>query len=472
MTSYHRTKIVATIGPVSRSQEVIERFIIEGVNVFRLNFSHGSHQDHKKSMDFIRAAEKKLGRCVGVLADLQGPKLRVGKFTDTSAELKEGQDFLLDLDKTLGSSQRVQFPHKNLYQFLAPGDQLLLDDGKIKLRIQSVASDKIHTNVEVGGRISNHKGVNIPDSLLKVSALTSKDLEDLIFIETLGVDYIALSFVQSEHDIRKLKQHLTKPLKIIAKIEKPQALKCIDAILEEVDGIMVARGDLGVEMELERVPLVQKELISKARLKGVPVIVATQMLESMISLPTPTRAEVSDVANAVLDGADAVMLSAESAAGDYPIEAVQMMVKVIHHTEKNPMYSISSLEVEKSQKTTSDAIARAASYMADSIGATLIVCTTVTGSTPLRVSQARGHTPILAITSSSINTARWLSLVWGVQSYKLEGELSFETMSEKIQKFCINKGIVSKGDKVVVTGSNPIGKTGETRLIKVLDIEE
>ncbi len=465
-----RTKIIATIGPASSSQEKIESFVENGVNVFRLNFSHGTHEDHTSVVKKIRASEEKYQRPVAILADLQGPKLRVGLFAEGSVLLEDGQPFSLDLTEVLGNNARVSFPHQEVYGCVKPGEKLLLDDGKIRLRVQSVTEAKIETLVEVGGKLSNHKGVSVPDSRLTISALTEKDLTDIAFIQTLDVDYIAQSFVQSSRDIEELKSHLKEPFKIVAKIEKPQALEDIEAILETADAIMVARGDLGVEMDLEHVPLVQKDLVSRARARGLPVIVATQMLESMITEASPTRAEVSDVANAVLDGADAVMLSAESAAGKYPLEAVQMMHRVILATEETPLYKESALQVEDMEMTTCDAIASSAGYLADIIPARVIVCSTVTGSTAQRVSQFRGCSPILALTPS-VKTARLLSLVWGVEAVVKKQASSFEALADDIDQTLREKQRVVSGDKVVVTGSNPIGKIGQTRLIQVIDIE-
>lgn len=470
MVRHCRTKIVATIGPASRSQKMIEAFIQRGVDVFRINFSHGTHEDHAHSVNLIRAAEEKAGVSVAILADLQGPKLRIGRFEGGTIVLEAGQTFYLDTREELGTQQRVPFPHDDLYPSIRAGDSLLLDDGKIKVRVLSASATQLETEVIVGGKLSNNKGVNIPDSPLKISALTEKDTKDLAFVETLEIDYVALSFVQSAKDIQDLKNKRTRPLKIVAKIEKPQALQDMAAILEETDAIMVARGDLGVEMDLDQVPLIQKDLIAQARSKGVPVIVATHMLESMISAPTPTRAEVSDVANAVLDGADAVMLSAESAAGDYPLEAVNIMAQVIERIEVTPLPKGAEFFVETERKTTSDAIAHAASFLADSIGAKALVCTTMTGSTAVRASHARGRTHLLALTPSK-ETARALALVWGVDPQKIPEDLSFDAMSHTVKELCFQKNLIAPGDKIVVTGSNPVGKMGQTRLIKVLDIE-
>ena len=463
------TKIVATIGPASSSEEKIQKLLREGVNVFRLNFSHGVYSTHAAVVGHIRAAEKMYGTPVAILADLQGPKLRVGKFLNEAVHLKRGQLFELDLLEDLGTMKRVQFPHANLYGFIHPGDKLLLDDGKIKLMVVESTATKIVTKVEISGKISNHKGVNIPDSHLKISALTKKDLKDLDFIKTLDVDYIALSFVQSASDVLELRKLIQADMKIIAKIEKPQALEDIEAILEASDGVMVARGDLGVEMDLERVPIVQKELIRQARKKALPVIVATQMLESMITAPAPTRAEVSDVANAVLDGADAVMLSAESAAGSYPIEAVQMMKKIILATELGaPSQAIAVVSAD--QNSACDAVASTASHMAQCLRAAAVVCSTVTGSTARRVAQSRGVTPIIALTPEK-RIARQLCLVWSVRAFVSQTEMTFENMTREILQLFHDHHLGNEGDKIVVTGSNPVGQEGKTNMFQVIEMK-
>ncbi len=338
MRRRRNVKILATLGPASSDYERIRALFLAGADVFRLNMSHGSHDDHRARMAHIRALEAETGRPIGVLADLQGPKLRVGVFQDGAAELEEGAPFRLDLDETPGDARRAPLPHPEIFAALKPGATLLVNDGKIRLKIDSCGADFAETRVEVGGVISNRKGVNVPDVVLPLAALTRKDKEDLEFACGIGADWIALSFVQRPEDVREAKELVAGRALVMAKIEKPAAVKDLEAILKMSDGVMVARGDLGVEMPLSQVPATQKRIVRIARSYGRPVVVATQMLESMIEAPTPTRAEVSDVANAVFEGADAVMLSAESAAGQFPVEAVAMMNDVAETVEQDPLH--------------------------------------------------------------------------------------------------------------------------------------
>ncbi|PLX29715.1 MAG: pyruvate kinase [Alphaproteobacteria bacterium] len=465
-----RTKIVTTIGPASSSMEMIERFFDLGVNVFRLNFSHGTHQDHFDVVKKIRTVEKHKNKIVAILADLQGPKLRVGKFKSSPISLKEGQQFRLDLDSELGDQNRVPFPHPEVIESLDVGHRLLLDDGKIRLRVTRVNDQSIETIVEVSGQLSNNKGVNIPDTNLKKSALTEKDLKDIEFIKTLDVDYVAQSFVQSALDVKALRALIGNQYKIIAKIEKPQALLEIDEIITISDGIMVARGDLGVEMDLAHVPITQKSLVAKARENYKPVIVATQMLESMIQASTPTRAEVSDVANAVFDGADAVMLSAESAAGQYPSEAVYIMSQILEATESDPIYQTSMMDVKGEPVLPSQAMAAAAHHLAENMQACAIICSTLTGATALRVAHFRGHIPIYAMTPD-MKTARSLSLIWGVSSVMCQGHDRFDQFIDEAFSYILKQNIACSGDKVIVTGGSPVGRAGQTNLIQVLEID-
>ncbi|MAP24183.1 MAG: pyruvate kinase [Rickettsiales bacterium] len=464
-----RTKIVTTIGPASCSKEIIEKFFDLGVNVFRLNFSHGKHEIHSNVVDIIRKIESEKKRHVAILADLQGPKLRIGKLESSSINLVANQKISLDLKSEIGNTQRIPFPHPEVMESLEIGHRLLLDDGKIELKVVDVSQSSLTAIVVVPGKISDNKGVNIPDTSLKRSPLTKKDLDDIEFIKKLDVDYIAQSFVQSALDVKSLKALVGDQFKIVAKIEKPQALQDIDEIIKVADAIMVARGDLGVEMDLAYVPVAQKTLIAKARANFKPVIVATQMLESMISASSPTRAEVSDVANAVFDGADAVMLSAESAAGAYPCESVTIMDKIIKETESSQHHKVERDFIRCESITPSEAIAAAAYQLAENFQACAVVCSTITGATAMRVSHFRGYVPIYAMTPN-LKTARSLSLVWGVTSYVCSEYDQFDHLIKAVNTFILSNHIAQKGEKAIITGGNPVGRVGQTDLIQVLEV--
>lgn len=462
-----RTKIIATLGPASSSLDIILKMCQLGANVFRLNFSHGTHNIHKQNIDFIRQAEKKVGHPIGILADLQGPKFRIGLFEKDKIMLKTGQKFTLDLNiDAPGNDTRVAFPHKEVYPHVKKGSKLLLDDGKIELRVTEATKTAIHTTVSVSGRLSSHKGVNLPEDTIPGSALTEKDLKDLAFILKQDVDFIALSFVQTQDDIITLKKHVKDKAKIVAKIEKPQAITNFAQILKETDAIMVARGDLGVEFPPEKVPALQKHIVKECRAQGIPVIVATQMLESMVEAPTPTRAETSDVANAVYDGADAVMLSAESAAGNHPLEAVDMMTKVIQSVENDENYrQFKSLIAPAYKDTITSQVTFASDILIKQLQAKAIVSYTTSGLTALRQSQTRPECPILALTES-ISVSRMLTLSWGVLPYYLKQTVSnFEALTEKAHALVKEKKLATKGDRYVTTFGAPFGKPGTTNTI-------
>jgi pyruvate kinase len=407
-------KIIATLGPASSSPDMIRALFDAGVDVFRLNMSHLNHDGLKKVHAMLRRVEKDVDRPIGILADLQGPKLRVGEMEGGSALLEIGQKFRLDLDKTPGNAVRAPLPHPEIFAAVKTGQALLLDDGKIRLRVLNCGADFAETEVVVGGRLSNRKGVNVPDAVLPVAALTEKDRNDFEAALDLGVDWVALSFIQRPEDIAEARKIARGRAAILAKIEKPQALVHLDEIIDMADALMVARGDLGVELPLEQVPGWQKRITRAARRAGKPVVVATQMLESMISSPVPTRAEVSDVATAVFEGADAIMLSAESAAGQYPIEAVRMMNSVAESVEGDPTYpGIIYAQRNEPEATGADAISAAAHMVADTLKAAAIVCWTNSGSTGLRAARERPLFPIIALTPIMV-TARRLALVWGL----------------------------------------------------------
>lgn len=462
-----KTKIVATLGPASNDKKTIHALFEAGVNVFRLNFSHGDHKTHKATFDHIRDAEKKFRRPIGILADMQGPKHRIGMFEGGSVTIKEGQTFTFDLKDKLGDSTRVYLPHPEVIKAVKKDEIILLDDGQVRVRVKEKKKDALVCVVEAGKKLKDKKGFNLPFTDLDVSALTEKDRVDLDFALKLGVDWIALSFVQAADDVAEAKKIIQGRAGVIAKIEKPQAVKHIDAIIEIADGIMVARGDLGVEMPAEEVPPIQKKIIRKCREVGKPVIVATQMLESMTQSPAPTRAEASDVASAVYEGTDAVMLSAETAAGDYPIEAVRMMAKIARFVEGDETYhKMREAEFFETEHTSSDAITVAAKNVADTIDAAVIANFTSTGSTTLRTSRIRPSIPILALTSN-INTARRLALSYGAYPFWSKEKKSFAKIVDEATAIALKEGLAQKGQKIVITAGVPFGVPGSTNTLRI-----
>ncbi len=467
-----RTKIVATLGPSSSSEEKIRALFKAGVDVFRLNFSHGTADDHRARMALIRKIEAEAGRAVAVLADLQGPKLRLGLFKDSGADIAAGQEFRLDLDPTPGDERRAPLPHPEIFAALEPGAPLLLDDGKVRLRVRECGADYALTVVEAGHRLSDRKGVNVPGAILPLSSLTEKDLADLDTALELGADWIGLSFVQRPEDVSEAKKRIAGRAAILAKLEKPSAIKALVPILEQADGVMIARGDLGVEMPLEDVPRTQKRILREARRIGKPVIVATQMLESMIVNPMPTRAEASDVAAAVYDGADAVMLSAETASGNYPLEAVEMMDRIIRRTEADlSFYTGLSAEHPIPQHTGPDAITVAARQVAETIEASAIITYTTSGSTTLRAARERPAAPILGLTPS-LKTARRLALSFGVHAVHTADVETFGEMVGKAVRLAYFHGLARIGDKVVITAGVPFGTPGSTNILRIAVIKQ
>ncbi len=413
-----KVRILATLGPASNTPEMIRQLAEAGADAFRVNMSHGTHADHKKLIETIRGLEKELDRPTTILADLQGPKLRVGRFKGDKVVLEKGAAFILDRDTKLGDSHRVNLPHSEIFDAVKEGTRLLVDDGKLVLRVVSAGPERIETLVEVGGQISNNKGLNVPDVVLPLAALTEKDRADLSFALEQHVDWIALSFVQRPEDVAEARRLIAGRASLLAKIEKPAAVERLEGILELADAVMVARGDLGVELPPEDVPPLQKQIVEAARRLGRPVVVATQMLESMIASPSPTRAEVSDVANAVYDGADAIMLSAESASGQWPLESVSIMNRIATQVEADPSHSARVHFTETlPDATTNDAIARAASDIVRTVGASAIVCFTTSGSTARRVARERPTVPLLVLTPS-VKTARRLGLLWGAHAVR------------------------------------------------------
>ena len=466
-----KTKILATLGPSSNTIKKIIELSKAGANTFRLNCSHLSEKGLRDYVRKIRRAEKILNRPIGILVDLQGPKIRIGKVNGGESFINKDNFFVLDLKKEIGNSKRVTLPHKKIFSSIKKGQLILLDDGKIHLQVTSVRANEIRTKVLQGGYLKSNKGINLPQTNIKTSALSSIDKKFAIMAVQEGVDWIALSFVQKPNDIKELRKICLNKVSIMAKIEKPSALDHINKIADLADGIMIARGDLGVELPIESVPGWQKKIIRVARVKGRPVVVSTQMLESMTSSLTPTRAEVSDVANAVFEGADAIMLSAESASGDYPVETVKMMNKIAINIEKDSNYNdILSSQLEDTPDTTPDAIAIAAKTLADELSAPIIVCYTESGSTGIKVSRVRPSQTILTITPV-VQTARKLSLAWGVLCFLQKDESDLEHMIKLTKKTVKKSGLAIAGDKVVITAGLPLKVQGTTNLIRVTTVK-
>jgi pyruvate kinase len=460
-------KIIATLGPSSDTPEMIRKLFEAGADVFRLNMSHLDHKGLKRLHGLVRQVEKEVDRPIGILVDLQGPKLRIGAMQEGGAVLEEGASFRFDMGKKAGDASRAPLPHPPIFEAVNVGHTLLLDDGRIRLRVTGKTDTTIDTEVIIGGTLTSRKGVSLPDSVLPLAALTEKDRSDLDFALDLGVDWIALSFVQRSDDVAEVRKIARGRAAVLAKIEKPQALSHLDAIIEIADAIMVARGDLGVELPLEQVPGWQKRMTRAARRSGKPVVVATQMLESMISAPTPTRAEVSDVATAVFEGADAIMLSAESAAGQYPIEAVTMMDRVAQSVEGDPTYpGIIYAQRTEPEATGADAISAAAHSVASTLNAAAIVCWTNSGSTGLRAARERPHAPIIALTPVHA-TARRLSLVWGLHCVLTEDAHDLEDLSDRACRIAFQEGFAQPGQRIVVTAGVPLGTPGATNMLRI-----
>jgi pyruvate kinase len=461
-------RIVATLGPASSTPERIEALFRAGVDVFRLNFSHGVHSDHKERIATIRALEKRAGRPIAILMDLQGPKLRLGTFQGGKATIVKGQQFLLSLDPAPGDSTRAPMPHKEIFEALTPGAELLLDDGKLRLKVVENGPDHAMTEVMVGGVLSDRKGVNVPGIVLPLSPLTEKDRRDLTFGLDHGVDFVGLSFVQRPEDIAEARKLIAGRAAVLAKLEKPAAIDKLEEIVELSDAIMVARGDLGVEMPPEDVPSLQKRIVRSCRRAGKPVIVATQMLESMIQSAAPTRAEASDVATAVYDGADAVMLSAETASGQYPVEAVEMMDRIVARVENDPLYRpIMNADHFEPEATASDAITAAASQVARTVSAAVIVTFTTTGSTTLRAARERPAVQILCLTPR-LPTARRLCLCWGTHPVVMPEVGTLQEIVDQAVDVAKRENMAKKGDKLVMTAGVPLGTPGATNVLRIV----
>ena len=467
MRRHRKTKILATLGPASNTPPVMRALFEAGVDVFRINMSHTDHAMLARMTADLRALSETVGRPVGILVDLQGPKIRLGTIPGGSRMLRQGENVRLVLGEKSAKTDEIPIPHPEIFRAITPDHALLIDDGKVRLRLVTKGDDFAQAIVEVPGEIKDRKGVNMPDTLLPLSAMTPKDRSDLEAALAIGVDWIALSFVQRPEDVAELKQIVAGRAGVLAKIEKPKALESLEGILELADALMVARGDLGVEMPLEAVPGLQKRIVRAARKAGKPVVVATQMLESMIQSPMPTRAEVSDVATAIYDSADAVMLSAESASGAYPVEAVQTMDRIARQVEQDPMYqAIIDAQHQAPEATTPDAIMAAVHEVTQTIQARAIICWTKSGSTALRAAHERSRAPIIAVTPS-IETARRLALVWGLHCVTCEEIFSLEEMVDRALGFAQADGFAVKGEHVVITGGVPLGVTGTTNMLRV-----
>ncbi len=472
MRRKRKAKIIATLGPASNSEEMIEKLFLSGVDVFRINMSHSSHDEMRKRHALIRKVEKRHNRPIGVLADLQGPKLRVDAFAESEVLLVPEQEFVFDQDPTPGDSTRVYLPHPEIFGAIEIGHNLLINDGRIRVKVTEVAPGKITTKVIYGGALSARKGVNLPDTVVPLPALTTKDRADLKAACEDGVDWIALSFVQRAEDVAETRKLVRGRAGVLAKIEKPSALTDLDEIIPLCDAIMIARGDLGVELPVETVPGWQKRITRAAREAGKPVVVATQMLESMIEEPVPTRAEVSDVATAIFEGADAVMLSAESAMGAWPIKAVETMDAIAISVEGDPLFKgIISAQRKAPEATSADAISSAARSVAETLNAAAIICYTGSGSTGLRASRERPEVPIIALTPS-VKTGRRLALGWGLHCVLTQDAKDQDDMVSRACRIAVQEKFAKHGDRIVITAGFPLGTPGKTNMLRIAAIKE
>ncbi len=462
-----RAKIVCTLGPATSSPEQIRTLVDAGMDVARLNMSHGSHEDHARSYRLVREASDAKGHGVGIFADLQGPKIRLETFAEGRVMLEVGQTWTITVRDVPGDAVICGTTYKGLPGDVAPGDPILIDDGKIRLRVTEVNETDVTTEVIVGGPVSNNKGINLPGVAVSVPALSEKDIKDLRFALHLAVDFIALSFVRSAadaDDVRRIMHEEGVLVPLIAKIEKPQAIENLDEIIKAFDGFMVARGDLGVECPLEDVPFLQKRVVDKARRNAKPVIVATQMLESMIVNPAPTRAEASDVANAVLDGADAVMLSGETSVGAYPFEAVRTMARIITSTENHALKSMAAIDWQP--RTPGGVIAKAAAEVAERIGASYLVAFTQSGDSARRLARYRGSIPVLAFTPEAMVRSQ-LSLTWGVETFLTQMVEHTDEMVRQVDEALLQIGRVKEGERVVIIAGSPPGIPGSTNALRI-----
>jgi pyruvate kinase len=467
---FNKTKIIATVGPACNKKEQLLDLIKEGVDVFRLNFSHGSHEDHLKVINFVRELNDEHGLNIALLQDLQGPKIRTREVENNGVELKTGSEVILTTEKMVGNSQKVSHTYLEMPQDVKPGDMILLDDGKLELRVKKIEGIEVFTEVIYGGILKSKKGINLPNTDISIPALTEKDREDLIFGLENEVEWVALSFVRTAQEIIELKEIIAKSgkrTKVIAKIEKPEALSNIDAIIEATDAIMVARGDLGVEIIAEEVPLYQKMMVSKCNQAAKPVIIATQMLESMITNPRPTRAETNDIANAVIDGADVVMLSAETASGMYPVLAVRSMNETIRYVElKANVYNREHNVLLHGENAMSNSVILSACQLAKDVNAKAIIGSSSSGHSAMRIACFRPKADIFIFTDNKflINS---LSLVWGVRAFYLEKVTSTDETIDEMEKILKEKGLLGTGDVVITTASMPVAYKQRTNMLKL-----
>ncbi|WP_196260569.1 pyruvate kinase [Pelagibacterium limicola] len=467
MRRNRRVKILATLGPASSDQSVIEELVRAGADVFRINMSHASHDLLRETVAKIRSIEKSAKYPIGILVDLQGPKLRIGRFADGAVTLAKGETFTLDASDAPGDKTRVHLPHPEILSAAKPGERLLLDDGKIELRVTACSPEAINCEVVYGGKLSDRKGVSLPDTILEVGVLTDKDRADLQAALEVEADWIALSFVQRPEDIIEVRKTVQGRAGVMAKIEKPQAIDRLEEIIRLSDAIMIARGDLGVEMPLESVPGLQKRMIRMCRRLGKPVVVATQMLESMITAPVPTRAEVSDVSIAVFEGADAVMLSAESASGAYPVQSVSTMNRIAVAVEQDALYhGIIRAQATEPEATAADAISAATRQVAETLDLAAIVTYTSSGSTGIRASRERPAKPIIAL-SPKITTVRRLSIVWGLHCVQTDDAISLDDMVDRACSIAYLEGLARPGDRIAITAGVPLGTPGATNMLRI-----
>ncbi|MAE85422.1 MAG: pyruvate kinase [Flammeovirgaceae bacterium] len=472
---FKKTKIVATIGPASRNKETLRELIKAGANVFRLNFSHGSHDDHKKTIDMVRELNDELGSSVALLQDLQGPKIRVGKVENDGVPIHPGQQLIITTEDILGTSEKVSTVYEGIVNDVKPGDTILMDDGNIELKTIKVEGNEVYTEVVHGELLKSRKGINLPDSNVSAPSMTEKDIEDLEFAFQFDLEWVALSFVRKASDIHQIKERIAKAgvnTKVIAKVEKPEAIANLDEIIEATDGVMVARGDLGVEVPSERVPILQKRMVRKCNRLGKPVIIATQMMESMIENPRPTRAETNDVANAVFDGADAIMLSAESASGKFPVQAVQQMSKTIQAVEGDSRTIYSKFQEEDSESSTrlNDLLIRSACRLADNVEAKALIGMTKSGYSGYRLAMHRPKAHIFLFTNQKY-LLRQMNLVWGVTGFYYDKEEGIDTTLEQIEKRLVQEGYLEKGDVFINTASMPAHWKGHTNMVRVSQVE-
>ncbi len=472
---FKKTKIVATIGPASRNKETLRELIKAGANVFRLNFSHGSHDDHKKTIDMVRELNDELGSSVALLQDLQGPKIRVGKVENDGVPIHPGQQLIITTEDILGTSEKVSTVYEGIVNDVKPGDTILMDDGNIELKTIKVEGNEVYTEVVHGELLKSRKGINLPDSNVSAPSMTEKDIEDLEFAFQFDLEWVALSFVRKASDIHQIKERIAKAgvnTKVIAKVEKPEAIANLDEIIEATDGVMVARGDLGVEVPSERVPILQKRMVRKCNRLGKPVIIATQMMESMIENPRPTRAETNDVANAVFDGADAIMLSAESASGKFPVQAVQQMSKTIQAVEGDSRTIYSKFQEEDSESSTrlNDLLIRSGCRLADNVEAKALIGMTKSGYSGYRLAMHRPKAHIFLFTNQKY-LLRQMNLVWGVTGFYYDKEEGIDTTLEQIEKRLVQEGYLEKGDVFINTASMPAHWKGHTNMVRVSQVE-